>query len=55
MKSLEAKVAEYMIQIKKLGDLSLLSEAKKAQEDAKAAAEKARDLYKKYIKSSKQD
>lgn len=51
-KSLETKIAQYTAQIQKLGDLSLLSELMNAQEEAKAAAKKARDLYKKYIKSA---
>lgn len=55
MKPLGAKVAEYITQINKLGDLGLLPELKKAQEDARSAAKRARDLYKKYIENNKQD
>ena len=51
-KTLETKISRYTAQILKLGNLSLLSEAKKAQEEANEAAKKARVLYQKYIKST---
>lgn len=53
LKTLEKKIAEYTAQISKTGNLSLLSKVKKAQEEANIAAEEARDLYKKFIKSKK--
>jgi len=49
MKNLDQKIAEYAAQIQKIGDLGLLSEIKKAQDQAKAAAKKARELYKKFL------
>jgi len=52
-KSLDEKVAQYAKHIQKIGDLSLLVEVKKAQEEAASAAKKARLLYSKFIKSSK--
>jgi len=53
LEALEKKIAKYTAQIRKAGNLSLLLEVKKAQEEAKIAAEKARGLYKNFIKSKK--
>jgi hypothetical protein len=53
MASLDEKIATYTAQIQKIGDLSLLSKIKKAQDDSKAAAKKARILYEKFLDSKK--
>ena len=50
-KLLDTEISKYENQIRKMGDLKLLSEVKKAQEAAKIAAKKARDLYKVYLKN----
>lgn len=55
MKSLDQKLAEYVAKIQKLGDVNLLTEVKKAQDEAKEAAKKARSLHQKYLKSIKKD
>lgn len=54
-KFLDEKTSSYFFLIKKLGNLNLLVEAKKAQEDASVANKKARLLYQNFIKSNKED
>lgn len=51
LKVLYAKIENYELQITKLGNLTLLSEAIEAQEKAVIATKEARLLYKKYRES----
>jgi hypothetical protein len=54
-KLLDEKIIRYAAQIQKISNFSLLAEVKKAQQEAKIAAEKAHSLYRKFIQSSKKD